>query len=93
MKLSAEEHHSHVVRVCVCSDVNKCILVVSQVRKMKNRTHMLNKKLLPIVDRKDTRVLEKDLEPKREFVISIRMTPNHRTHTESTLLAIEVNSA
>jgi hypothetical protein len=54
------------------------MLVVSQVRKMKNRTHMLNKKLLPIVDRKDTRVLEKDLEPKREFVISIRMTPFQR---------------
>jgi hypothetical protein len=54
------------------------LLVVSQVRKMKNRTHMLNKKLLPIVDRKDTRVLEKDLEPKREFVISIRMTPFQR---------------
>jgi hypothetical protein len=54
------------------------MLVVSEVRKMKNRTHMLNKKLLPIVDRKDTRVLEKDLEPKREFVISIRMTPFQR---------------
>lgn len=48
--------------------------VSSQVRKMKQRTHILNKKLTPIVDRKDMRTLEKDLQPKREFTICIRMT-------------------
>ena len=44
------------------------------IRKMKNRAFVLNKKLRPIVDRKDITELAKDLPPKREFVVSIRMT-------------------
>ncbi len=43
-------------------------------RRMKQRTHLLFKKLTPVVHRRDMSVLEADLLPKREFVISIKMT-------------------
>jgi len=42
---------------------------------MKARAFMLNKKLLPMVDRKDISVLQRDLPAKREFVITLHMTP------------------
>ena len=42
---------------------------------MKKRTYLLNKRLKPIIDRKDLTELAKDLKPKREFVISIKMSP------------------
>ena len=43
-------------------------------RRMKHRTHLLFKKLTPVVHRRDMSVLEADLLPKREFVISVKMT-------------------
>jgi transcriptional regulator ATRX len=42
---------------------------------MKNRSYVLHKKLRPIIDRKDLTVLATDLKPKREFVVSIKMSP------------------
>ena len=41
---------------------------------MKNRAYILHKKLKPIIDRKEVSTLAKDLKPKREFVVSIKMT-------------------
>jgi len=41
---------------------------------MNRRSHVLHKKLSSIVDRKDITTLEKDLPPKREFVILVRMS-------------------
>lgn len=42
---------------------------------MKKRIHVLHKRLTPIVDRKDTSELLKVLPPKREFILTIKMTP------------------
>ena len=48
---------------------------LTEVREMKKRTHVLHTKLKDIVQRKDMRVLTRsDLQPKREFVLVIKMT-------------------
>lgn len=46
----------------------------AQTLLMKKRIHVLFKRLQPIVDRKDATQLQKELMPKREFIVSIRMT-------------------
>ena len=46
----------------------------AQIRAMKNRAYMLNKRLSKIVDRRDLTAFKSDLPPKREFVLSIKMT-------------------
>ena len=47
----------------------------ADVRKMKQRSYVLHKKLQVIVHRRDLSVLSKDLPPKRLFVVSLRMSP------------------
>jgi transcriptional regulator ATRX len=49
-----------------------------QVQAMKRRAHVLHKMLRPIIDRKDLTELSKYLKPKREFVVSLAMTPSQR---------------
>ena len=46
----------------------------SDVKLMKRRAFILHKKLTPIIDRKDLSTLARDLKPKREFVVSIKMS-------------------
>lgn len=63
---------------------------------MKKRSYVLHKKLLPIVDRKDITTLERDLPPKREFVISVRMTDFQKylyKHFLKVLLANKENAS
>ena len=45
-----------------------------QVGLMKKRAFVLHKKLMPLIDRRDLSTLAKDLKPKREFVLSIKMS-------------------
>jgi SNF2 family DNA or RNA helicase len=45
-----------------------------QILQMKKRTHVLYRKLTPIVHRKDNSELRNALNPKREFILSIKMT-------------------
>ena len=45
-----------------------------EVKLMKRRAFVLHKKLIPHIDRKDISTLAKDLKPKREFVVSIKMS-------------------
>ena len=45
-----------------------------EVGLMKKRAFVLHKKLMPLIDRKDLSTLAKDLKPKREFVVSIKMS-------------------
>jgi transcriptional regulator ATRX len=47
---------------------------LSEIKLMKNRAYVLHKKLKPIIDRRDLSVLMKDLKPKREFVVTLKMT-------------------
>jgi transcriptional regulator ATRX len=42
---------------------------------MKYKTNTLSKMLKGVVDRKDSSILLESLPPKREFYITIRMTP------------------
>ena len=44
-------------------------------KKMKGRLHVLTKKLASIVDRKDISHLKRFLQPKREFVLLVKLTP------------------
>ena len=46
----------------------------SEKQRMKNRAYVLHSKLKKIIDRKDLTELAKYLKPKREFVVSIKMT-------------------
>jgi SNF2 family DNA or RNA helicase len=46
----------------------------SEKKLMKNRAYVLHSKLKKIIDRKDLSELAKYLKPKREFVVSIKMT-------------------
>ncbi|RYH31189.1 hypothetical protein EON65_03225 [archaeon] len=46
----------------------------SETLRMKKRIHVLYKRLQPIVDRKDASELQRELNPKREFIVSIKMT-------------------
>jgi SNF2 family DNA or RNA helicase len=46
----------------------------SEKQRMKNRAYVLHNKLKKIIDRKDLTELAKYLKPKREFVVSIKMT-------------------
>jgi hypothetical protein len=46
----------------------------SEKKTMKNRAYVLHNKLKKIIDRKDLSELAKYLKPKREFVVSIKMT-------------------
>ena len=46
----------------------------SEKKLMKNRAYVLHNKLKKIIDRKDLSELAKYLKPKREFVVSIKMT-------------------
>jgi SNF2 family DNA or RNA helicase len=47
----------------------------ADVRKMKQRSHVLHNRLKSVVDRKDVSVLLESLPAKREFVITVHMTP------------------
>ena len=48
--------------------------LLSQIIQMKRRSTVLHKRLKPFVDRKDITILAADLPPKREFVVTIKMT-------------------
>lgn len=43
-------------------------------KKMKQRSHLLNKMLRGIVDRRDSSILQASLPPKREFILTVQMT-------------------
>ena len=47
---------------------------LAQVKRMKNRAYVLHNKLKKIIDRKDLTELAKYLKPKREFVVTIKMS-------------------
>lgn len=42
---------------------------------MKQRSHLLNKMLRGMVDRRDSTILQTSLPPKREFIVILHMTP------------------
>ena len=46
----------------------------ADIRIMKRRTYVLNKQLRPIIHRRAMDILEKELQPKREFTLYINMT-------------------
>lgn len=44
-------------------------------KRMKQRSHLLNKMLRGMVDRRDSSILQISLPPKREFIVVLHMTP------------------
>ena len=47
----------------------------AQIKQMKKRSFLLHKRLQPYVDRKDLRTLAADLPAKREYIVTLKMTP------------------
>lgn len=65
--------------VCVCIwtlmyDVSSIIFIVV-LQKAKYRAHVLHKRLLPLIHRRDVTVLKAELPKKREFVVCLSMSP------------------